>query len=65
MEQLNQPLAELVYSEDALLELLGTNKKQLARLRLEKEFPCVYLSRYSRVYMARDVFQWLEKRAAV
>ena len=51
-------LAEVVYSEAALLELLGLNKAQLARLRYTKGFPTIYLGRV-RVYMAEEVVNWL------
>ena len=63
MEQID--LQKAVYNEQDLLGLLGIDRKKLDYLRLEKEFPCVYLTRRSRVYLADEVFQWLKKMAAV
>lgn len=62
-EYLNLPLEQQVYSEDALLETLGISKEVLDTLRREKEFPCVYLDQRHRVYLAKQVLEWLEKRA--
>lgn len=59
----NLPLEQLVYSEGALLEVLGVSKEVLDTLRREKGFPCVYLDNRHRVYLARQVLEWLESRA--
>lgn len=61
MEEIKLPLEQLVYSEDALCELLGIDKKVLDTLRRDKDFPTVRLTRRSRVYLASDVLEWLEK----
>ena len=60
-----QRLEDAVLSEADLLELLGINKQTLDGLRLEKGFPAVRLTPKARVYLARDVLSWLEKRARV
>jgi hypothetical protein len=62
-KQPNLPLEHLVYSESALLEVLGISKEVLDTLRREKGFPCVYLDQRHRVYLAKQVLEWLEGRA--
>ena len=52
-------LAEVVYSEAALLELLGLKPNQLANLRYTKGFPSIHMGR-ARVYLAEEVANWLE-----
>ena len=59
----NLTLEQAVYSEAAIMELLGVNRKQLDTLRLEKGFPCIYLSRRVRVYLAKEVLAFLESIA--
>jgi hypothetical protein len=61
-EHPNLPLEHLVYSESAILELLGTNKKVLDELGREKGFPFVRLTAGDRVYLAKDVLEWLERQ---
>ncbi len=63
MEDLRVPLEQLVYSEVAMLELLGIEKQTLDDLRREKGFPFVRLSARARVYMADEVLGWLKERA--
>ena len=60
-----QRLEDAVYSEEAMLELLGIGKKTLDNLRLEKAFPAVRLTIKARVYLAKDVLAWLESRVSV
>ena len=59
------PLEQEVYSEAALLEVLGISKEVLDTLRREKGFPCVYLDQRHRVYLAKQVLAWLENRGKV
>jgi len=61
----NLPLEQLVYSEPALLEVLGISKEVLDMLRREKQFPCVYLDMRHRAYLAKQVMEWLENRGKV
>lgn len=63
MEELKQPLEQLVYSEVAMLELLGVGKETLDDLRREKGFPFVRLTMRSRVYLADEVLGWLKEQA--
>ena len=63
MEELKLPLEQLVYSEAAMLELLGIDKETLDDLRREKDFPFVRLTARSRVYLADAVLGWLKERA--
>ena len=58
-----QYLNEAVYSEEDILELLGINRGTLDTLRLEKGFPFFRLTRVKRVYLAKDVLNWLEKQS--
>ena len=63
MEELKVPLENHVYSEQAMVELLGIDKKTLDDLRREKEFPAVRLTTRSRVYLADEVLAWLKQQA--
>jgi len=63
MEELRQTLEQLVYSEAAMLKLLGIDKKTLDDLRREKEFPFIRLTARSRVYLADEVLAWLKEQA--
>lgn len=48
MEELKLPLEHLVYSEAAMLELLGIDKKTLDDLRRERGFPFARLTARAR-----------------
>lgn len=63
MESLNLPLEQLVYSEAAMLELLGVDKNTLDDLRREKGFPTVRLTTKARVYLADEALAWLKRHA--
>lgn len=63
MEEIKMPLEHLVYSEEAMLELLGVDRKTLDDLRREKGFPVVRLTARARVYLADEVLAWLKKQA--
>ena len=63
MEGLKMPLEQLVYSEAAMLELLGVDRETLDDLRREKNFPFVRLTTRSRVYLADEVLGWLKQRS--
>ena len=54
MEELQLPLEHLVYSEAAMLELLGVDKKTLDDLRREKGFPFIRLTARARVYLVDE-----------
>ena len=51
----NRALEQEEWSEQAIMELLGINRKQLETLKLEKGFPCVHLGQRIRVYLADEV----------
>ena len=61
MEELRIPLEHAVYSEEAMLELLGVSKTTLDTLRLEKGFPFVRLTPKTRIYLANEVLGWLKQ----
>ena len=63
MEEMKVPLEQLVYSEAAVFELLGIDKKTLDDLRREKGFPFVRLTARARVYLADEVLGWLKEQA--
>lgn len=63
MEELKLPLEQLVYSEAAILELLGIEKETLDDLRRQKDFPFVRLTTRARVYLADEVLAWLKRQA--
>ena len=62
MEEFKVPLENLVYSEEAMVELLGVDKKTLDDLRRERAFPFVRLTARERVYLADEVLAWLKKQ---
>ena len=63
MDELKLPLEHLVYSEAAMFELLGVDKKTLDDLRREKGFPAVRLTVRARVYLADEVLAWLKEQS--
>jgi len=63
MENQQLALEQLVYSEAAMLELLGIDKKTLDDLRREKGFPFLRLTTRSRVYLVDEVLAWLKEQA--
>ena len=50
-----------VWSEDKLLELLGVDKANLARLIRDEDFPVVRLGN-KRAFLAESVYAWLKNR---
>lgn len=62
MEELNKPLEHYVYSETAMLCVLGVTKEVLDDLRREKGLPFVRLTTRSRVYLADEVLAWLKQQ---
>ena len=63
MEQ-QLPLEQQLWSEQAIMELLGVDRKQLDYLRREKGFPCVRLGQRIRVYLADDILKFVKQQAA-
>ena len=55
MERLKIPLEQLIYSEAAMLELLGIDKRTLYDLRREKDFPFVRLTVRAAVIVFRSL----------
>ena len=60
---MSENLEAKVYSEGAMLELLGIDRKALDALRYDKDFPTVKLSARARVYLADEVLAWLKERS--
>lgn len=56
-------LAQEIWNEDAVMTLLGISRQQLDYLRLEKNFPVVYLGQRVRIYLAGDILAYIQKRA--
>ena len=54
-------LEKLIWSEQAMMELLGVSKKQLARLRREKDFPCIHLTRNIILYLSDEVLDFVQE----
>lgn len=50
-----------IWSERAMMELLGVTKKQLDGLRIDKGLPCVHLNRRVRIYFADEVLGFLNE----
>ncbi len=59
---MSDDLAQEIWSEQGMTELLGCTRKQLRRLTLEDGLPAVRLERGWYVYRAGDVRKWLEDR---
>ena len=62
-DQIN-PLNEIL-TEKELLDLLGIKKDFLSRLRREKQFPFCKISETQRVYLARDVVEYIRSKRTV
>jgi len=58
------PLNEIL-TEKELLALLGIKKDFLSRLRREKQFPFCKISETQRVYLARDVVDYIRSKRMV
>ena len=58
-EKENRTLEQKVWSEQALLEVLGIEKRALDKLRLEDDFPYIRLTVEARVYLADAILNWL------
>ena len=63
IDQLN-PLNEIL-TEKELLDLLGIKKDFLSRLRREKQFPFCKISGTQRVYLSRDVVDYIKGKRMV
>ncbi len=50
-----------IISEEKLLRILDISKDTLDKLRTQKGFPYVQLTKRNRVYLAEDVHFWLEQ----
>ena len=61
---MEQNLEQQVWNEEAVMELLGINRKQLDRLRQNKGFPCVHLGQRIRVYLADEVLDFVKQVVA-
>jgi predicted DNA-binding transcriptional regulator AlpA len=57
-DQVN-PLDEIL-TEKELLELLGVKRSQLDRLRLKQHLPFCKISDRTRIYLARDVVEYIK-----
>ena len=62
-DQLN-PLNDNL-TEKELLDLLGIKKDFLSRLRLEKHFPFCKVSDRTRIYLAKDVVDYIKGKRMV
>ena len=58
------PLNEIL-TEQELIELLGIKKDFLNRLRREKQFPFCKISETQRLYLARDVVEYIKSKRTV
>ncbi|HEY79338.1 MAG TPA: helix-turn-helix domain-containing protein [Dehalococcoidia bacterium] len=56
-------LEQQVWNEEAIMELLGVNRRQLDYLRREKGLPCVRLGQRIRVYLANEVLDYIRKQS--
>ena len=56
----NAPLETIIYHEQAVLDLLGIERRHLDALRLKKHLPTVWLNSRRRIYLAGDLLEWLQ-----
>ena len=63
-EDQTNPLNEIL-TEQELIDLLGIKKDFLSRLRREKQFPFCKISETQRVYLARDVVDYIKSKRMV
>ena len=54
-----------VLTEKELLDLLGTTRNALDRLRRDCKLPFCQISRTNRVYLVRDVLDFIERHRVV
>jgi hypothetical protein len=54
-----------ILTEQELLDLLGIKKDFLSRLRLEKQFPFCKVSDRTRIYLVRDVVDYIKSKRMV
>ena len=62
MRRIIVDLAKELWSEEAVQELLGVKRNQLANLRAKHDLPAVRLARGVRVYLAEDLLAWVRSR---
>ena len=62
MRRIIVDLAKELWSEEAVQELLGVKRNQLANLRAKHDLPAVRLARGVRVYLAEDLLAWVGSR---
>ena len=58
------PLNEIL-TEKELLDLLGIKKDFLSRLRRERQFPFCKITTTQRIYLARDVVDYIKSKRMV
>lgn len=58
-------IEDIILSEVSLAAVLGVDRKKLPYLRKERDLPCVHITRTTRIYLATEVYEWLEKLARV
>jgi len=54
-----------ILTEKELLDLLGIKKDFLSRLRRKKQFPFCKISGTQRVYLARDVVNFIKSKRVI
>jgi len=54
-----------ILTEQELLDLLGIRKSALDRLRHEQQLPFCKITNTNRVYLVRDVLEFIENRRTV
>lgn len=60
-----EKLEDIILSEVDMAAVLGVDRKKLPYLRKERDLPCVHITRTTRIYLATEVYEWLEKLARV
>lgn len=56
---------EKILTEKELLELLGIKRSALDDLRYKKQFPFCKISNTNRIYLVKDVIEFIESRRTV
>jgi hypothetical protein len=61
----NRDTLQNVLTEAELLKLTGLKKSQLADCRNKKHLPFLKINQYCRLYLERDVVDWLKRSRTV
>ena len=65
MSEERQDTLQNILTESEMLKITGLTKSQLADCRTKKRLPFLKINQYCRLYLERDVVDWLKKSRTV